>query len=40
MGNAHKFIKRRVPGSVVRAAATAATIVALIAAAGAPQKWR
>ena len=40
MSKAHKVIKWRTPAPVVRAAATAATVVALIAVVGAPVKWK
>jgi hypothetical protein len=39
MGKAQKVIKWRVAAPVTRAAATAGTVVALIATVGAPWKW-
>jgi hypothetical protein len=40
MSKASKVIKWRVASPVLRVAATAGTVVALIATVGAPQKWR
>jgi hypothetical protein len=40
MSKAHKTIKWRITAPAYKAAATAGTIVALVAAVGAPMKWR